>query len=139
MMGCMGNRVLRNATPNLDNLAGSGVLFKNAYSHCPICVPSRASMLSGLFIHHCEAWNNFKGLSETDHTFFDTFSQSGYNTRIIGRTDYLSGFHTIRARVSAWTRSASIMKPNYRMAFRKLLKMKKEKSIDTIGRGLILL
>lgn len=116
IMGCMGNKAVKNATKNLDCLAEKGVLFRNTYSNSPICVPSRASMFSGLFPHHCQAWNNYKGLSESDETVFDAFRRAGYITKIFGKTDYLSGYHTIRARVSAWTRSASILKPNYRMA-----------------------
>ncbi|MCM8757027.1 MAG: sulfatase-like hydrolase/transferase, partial [Candidatus Omnitrophica bacterium] len=45
-----------------------------------------------------------------------TFLQSaGYLPVIFGRTDHLSGRHSLRARVSAWTRSAWIRRPNYRM------------------------
>ena len=41
-----GNPVCK--TPNLDELANQGIVFENAYSNNPVCVPSRASMLSGL-------------------------------------------------------------------------------------------
>jgi len=44
-LSCAGNRVLR--TPNLDRLAADGVRFERAYSHCPVCVPARASILTG--------------------------------------------------------------------------------------------
>ena len=35
-------------TPNIDKLAGEGVLFTNAYSNAPLCAPSRASFMSGI-------------------------------------------------------------------------------------------
>lgn len=114
-MGCMGHPSLRGATPNIDRLADEGVLFENAYTNCPICCPSRASMWSGLYTHRCEAWNNYKGLSRTDPTFVDALGRAGYRTKLTGDTDHISGGHTQRARVSAWTRSANIMRPNYRM------------------------
>ncbi len=114
-MGCMGHPSLTGATPNIDRLAAEGVLFENAYTNCPICCPSRSSMWSGLHTHRCEAWNNYKGLSRTTPTFVDALNRAGYRTKLTGDTDHLSGGHTQRARVSAWTRSASIMRPNYRM------------------------
>jgi len=36
-------------TPNIDELASEGVFFSNAHSNAPICAPSRASFLSGLY------------------------------------------------------------------------------------------
>ena len=36
------------ATPNIDALVKDGVLFENAYSHCPMTLPSHVSMLTGL-------------------------------------------------------------------------------------------
>jgi len=114
-MGCMGHPAMGAATPNLDALARRGALFRNAYSNNPICCPSRASMMSGQWTHHCEAWNNYKGLSDDAPTFRTRLDDGGYLTKFFGKEDYLSGGHTIRARVSPWTRSANIERPVYRM------------------------
>lgn len=35
-------------TPNIDRLAGEGVLFNNAHSNVPVCMPSRASFMTGI-------------------------------------------------------------------------------------------
>ncbi len=45
-MSCAGNTVIK--TPNMDRIANEGAIFKNAYTANPICVPARASFLTGL-------------------------------------------------------------------------------------------
>jgi len=34
-------------TPNLDRIARQGAYFRNAYTHCAVCGPARASLLTG--------------------------------------------------------------------------------------------
>lgn len=46
------------ATPNIDALRRDGVLFDNAYSHCPMTLPSHVSMLTGLLPTEHEVRNN---------------------------------------------------------------------------------
>jgi len=114
-MGWAGHPAMARATPNLDALAAAGVAFETACCNNPICCPSRASMWSGRYTHHCEAWNNYKGLEPETPTFRTSLDAAGYRTQTFGKTDYLSGAHTIRARVTAWLRSACIPRPAYRM------------------------
>src|SRR5213593_2696400 len=46
-LGCYGSRYYR--APNLDKLAGNGVRFSDAYAACPVCSPTRASILTGKY------------------------------------------------------------------------------------------
>lgn len=46
-MGCSGDSKID--TPNLDNLARSGVLFENAVTDVPLTLPSHASIFTGLY------------------------------------------------------------------------------------------
>lgn len=46
-LGCMGHPLVQ--TPSLDALAKRGTLFRRAYCQDGICVPSRTSMLTGLY------------------------------------------------------------------------------------------
>jgi choline-sulfatase len=53
--GCYGG-ITR--TPNLDALAAGGVRFANAYTNYPLCVPSRASMITSRYAHEMMFWDN---------------------------------------------------------------------------------
>jgi hypothetical protein len=37
-------------TPNLDRIAGEGMIFDGCYSCSPVCVPSRTSLATGLYV-----------------------------------------------------------------------------------------
>jgi arylsulfatase A len=39
-------------TPNIDRLASQGMRFTNAYAACPVCSPTRASILTGRYPVH---------------------------------------------------------------------------------------
>lgn len=110
-MGPAGNRSLAGATPHLDSLATEGVTFSNAYSNCPVCNPSRASMFTGQYPHYYDCWNNHEGIRPEIPTLFDVFDASGYRTIPIGPLDYMHGMHSIRDQVGSWTRSAGIERP----------------------------
>lgn len=43
LMGCVGNNIVK--TPNIDKMAGEGILFTNAHITSAICTPSRISIL----------------------------------------------------------------------------------------------
>jgi len=45
MMGCYGDSLIK--TPNLDQLAKTGVVFTNTHCQQAVCAPSRASLLTG--------------------------------------------------------------------------------------------
>jgi len=60
-----GNPVCK--TPNLDRLAANSVVFDNAYCNYPLCVPSRASMMSGRLTPKIEVWDNACELHPGNH------------------------------------------------------------------------
>ncbi|MHC4718383.1 MAG: sulfatase-like hydrolase/transferase [Planctomycetota bacterium] len=130
VFGAMGHPAMGRATPNMDALAAGGTMFTTAYCNNPICCPSRASMWSGQYTHRCEGWNNYKGLELETPTFRTRLDEAGYHTQTYGKTDYLSGAHTIRARVTAWLRSARIMRPTYREHAPNLLDHSREQVHD---------
>lgn len=69
-------------TPNIDALRKDGVLFRNAWAHVPLTLPSHASILTGLLPHEHGVRNNigypFDG---TKHrTLPDMLRGSGYES-----------------------------------------------------------
>lgn len=46
-LGCFGSSFYE--TPHLDRLAAEGMVFDNAYASCPVCSPTRASIMSGKY------------------------------------------------------------------------------------------
>ena len=46
-LGCYGSKSYD--TPNIDKLAAQGMRFTNAYAACPVCSPTRASIMTGKY------------------------------------------------------------------------------------------
>ena len=70
-------------TPNIKKLASSGVSFLRAYSNNPMCGPSRASMITGIYPHNSsnfwqQSWLKNEVLSNTK-TIMEKFKENGYN------------------------------------------------------------
>jgi arylsulfatase A-like enzyme len=84
-LGCYGSRY--GVTPNLDRLAGEGVVFENAYTACPVCTPARGALFTGRTPHMCGAYTNGMPLYETVPTMGEIFARHGY------RTGYISKWH----------------------------------------------
>jgi len=55
-LGCYGHPFVQ--TPHLDALAARGTRFTSAYTTCPICVPARASLATGRYVHQTGHWDN---------------------------------------------------------------------------------
>ena len=80
--GYEGNEVVR--TPILDELAGTGIVFRNAYTPSPICVPGRQCLMSGQLPKTCgcEGWRD---LRPNYMTFARHFAQHAYSTVCCGK------------------------------------------------------
>ena len=46
-MGCYGDEINTNATPNIDFIANQGVRFDNAFVPAPVCSATRSAMIVG--------------------------------------------------------------------------------------------
>ncbi|WNC73069.1 sulfatase [Thalassotalea psychrophila] len=72
-------------TPNMDKLANEGVHFKNAFVTTALCSPSRASILTGQYMHNHGVVDNNKP-PRPGTVFFPSYLQdAGYQTAFIGK------------------------------------------------------
>ena len=81
-------------TPHLDQLAKAGVTFKRAYCQYPVCGPSRASFLSGLYPESTGVLDNKADIRDTRpgiSSLPQFMKENGYWTGGVGKI-----FHTPR-------------------------------------------
>ena len=100
LLSCYGGPV---DTPNIDRLAQRGTVFANAICPTPICSPSRASMVTGVYPHthgivhnvnrvECPAIDtpeSEQGLRNSDVTTDKLLARAGYETHHYGKLHLL--------------------------------------------------
>lgn len=75
-------------TPALDRLAREGTRYDRAYVPCPVCTPTRASIITGQYPAWHGAWTIGVKLGEDVPTVGDAFSRNGYSTSLIGKAHF---------------------------------------------------
>lgn len=81
--GCYGNPL--GITPNLDAMAGEGVLYENAITCQPVCGPARACLQTGKWATQVGAYRNDKMLPPDEPTIAHRFGGAGYQVAYIGK------------------------------------------------------
>ncbi len=74
-------------TPNLDALAEEGVLFKSHFGQCTPCGPSRASLLTGLYLMNHRSGRNGTPLDARHTNVALEARKAGYEPALFGYTD----------------------------------------------------
>ena len=82
-LSCAGNRILK--TPALDRLAAEGVRFENAFVTTSTCAPSRASILTGKYVHSHGAWSIGWPIPEGQRSVYEILREVGYHTGHVGK------------------------------------------------------
>ena len=72
-------------TPQLDKLAERGVFFSNAVVTTSLCSPSRATILTGQYMHNHGVVDNNTPLKVGTRTFPEMLQSAGYRTALIGK------------------------------------------------------
>jgi choline-sulfatase len=88
LMGCAGHPFIR--TPNLDALATASTRFSNAYTPSPICVPARASLATGRYVHEIGCWDNAIAYDGKPAGWAQHMSDAGLVVESIGKLHYRS-------------------------------------------------
>ena len=83
-LGCYGHPVIK--TPNIDEIASSGTRFNNFHVASPVCMPNRASLLTGRYPSQHGLRYNGCTLPLRANTFVDVLASSGYRTATIGKS-----------------------------------------------------
>ncbi|MDD5199376.1 MAG: sulfatase-like hydrolase/transferase [Terrimicrobiaceae bacterium] len=81
--GFMGNPIAR--TPTLDRLAREAVVFDNAYTPSPVCVPARQCIATGKYPLHADCERFGEDIAPGSMTFARAFSEAGYLTVACGK------------------------------------------------------
>jgi len=84
----IGSRDPKLRTPNLDRLCEEGTRFDRAYCPSPVCTPSRASIITGLYPSHHGAWTIGVKLPEDVPTLGDHLLAAGFDTALIGKAHF---------------------------------------------------
>jgi arylsulfatase A-like enzyme len=85
-LGCTGNRFAR--TPNIDALAARGVLYANHFATNPVCMPSRASFVTGRCTFAHRVLDNGIWLPPGELTMPEVFRRHGYVTASFGKLHF---------------------------------------------------
>jgi arylsulfatase A-like enzyme len=92
-VGCYGSSLYE--TPNIDRLASQGMRFTDAYAACPVCSPTRASIVAGKYParlgitqwiggnNRPTAYRHFLPLE--DVTIAESLKEAGYSTAFVGK------------------------------------------------------
>lgn len=83
-IGALGNEYVK--TPNIDRLVNEGVSFTHAYCQSPLCTPSRASFMTGMYPSTLHATKNgAASWPETAPLISKTLNDAGYDCGLSGK------------------------------------------------------
>jgi N-sulfoglucosamine sulfohydrolase len=85
-LGCYGDK---NAiTPNIDRLAKEGARFTRAFTHAPVCAPSRSGLITGMYPTTIGSQHMRSELLKPPRTFTSYLREAGYFVAWPGKTDF---------------------------------------------------
>ncbi len=85
-LGCNGGQLAR--TPVVDALAHEGIRYERAIPQSVVCMPSRATMITGQHPSTHGVWMNGVPLPTDAPSVADTLLRAGYRTALIGKAHF---------------------------------------------------
>ncbi|MEO1999823.1 MAG: sulfatase-like hydrolase/transferase, partial [Planctomycetaceae bacterium] len=82
-LGCYGGRLVE--TPNIDWIGKHGAICTSFYATTPVCSPSRAAFVSGLYPQKTPVVTNNIPLDDAIVTFAEILQKRGYATGFAGK------------------------------------------------------
>lgn len=77
-------------TPHIDALSARGIRFEAAYTPSPICVPARAAIATGRYVHETRCWTNAQPYTGTPDSWHHRLRASGSTVSSIGKLHFRS-------------------------------------------------
>jgi choline-sulfatase len=85
------------ATPNLDDLASTGVRFSRVSCQGPLCMPARASFMTERYVRDHGVYTNWAEIDAGAANYVRALRQNGYHTTLLGKTHlYRDETHSAR-------------------------------------------
>jgi len=85
-LGCNGGQTAR--TPAIDNLARHGINYTRAHNQNVVCMPARATMITGQHVGSHGVWMNGVSMQEDKQTIAHHLKNHGYRTGLIGKAHF---------------------------------------------------
>ena len=85
-LGCNGGKVAR--TPAIDSLAQTGINYRRAHNQNVVCMPARATIVTGQHVATHGVWMNGVSLPENTPTIAHHLNDHGYKTGLIGKAHF---------------------------------------------------
>ncbi len=90
-------------TPNIDRLRQNGTTFTNAFSSNPVCLPTRATIATGMTSRgHGVLENGYRLDPEQTPTFMQELQKNGWHTGAFGKMHFTPHYETIREDCEAY-------------------------------------
>ena len=85
-LGCNGGQVAK--TPVIDNLSATGINYRRAHNQNVVCMPARATIITGQYVSTHGVWMNGVSLPEDQPTIAHWLNDNGYRTALLGKAHF---------------------------------------------------